>query len=194
MVTQLTGYNTQRYTLNSLDDLDGIDFHNGDQVLLMDLDKLFIFDEENVAWYDVPAGGGGGGGGSGINVYSFTYASNDSVNAGLNALAVPQLSENEILIINIKGSHLQGSGNVGVKFQIDVVQGGDIIINASGHKNMSTKTEPDNATPSNTWGNGRWYTEVVDGKYHCTASTIGYVGAGNTIECLQISYNVGWNV
>ena len=62
MVTQLTGYNTQRYTLNSLDDLDGIDFHNGDQVLLMDLDKLLIFDEENSAWYDVPAGGGGGGG------------------------------------------------------------------------------------------------------------------------------------
>ena len=82
MVTQLTGYNTQRYTLNSLDDLDGIDFHNGDQVLLMDLDKLLIFDEENSAWYDVPAGGGGGGGGTQIQAPfkvasgSYTPASN----------------------------------------------------------------------------------------------------------------------
>ena len=61
MVTLLTNYNTQRYILNSTDDIDNINFHNGDQVLLMDQDALIVFDEENVAWHAVPAGRGGGG-------------------------------------------------------------------------------------------------------------------------------------
>ena len=192
MVTLLTDYSTQRYILNSGDDPDGIEFHNGDQVLLMDQDVLLIFDEEGNNWNPVPAGGGGGGGG--INTYTYTYASNGTINAGLNALAVPQLSENEILIINIRGTNLQGSGSVGFKFAINVVQGGLPITNASGHKDMSSKTAPDSSHPANNWGNGYWYNELVDGKYHTSLSTIGYVGGGNTIECLQFSYNVGWSV
>lgn len=61
MVTLLTDYNTQRYILNSADDIGDLEFHNGDQVLLMDQDVLLIFDEENTTWYAVPTGGGGGG-------------------------------------------------------------------------------------------------------------------------------------
>ena len=59
MVTLLTDYSTQRYILNSGDDLDGIEFHNGDQILLMDQDVLLIFDEEGNNWNPVPTGGGG---------------------------------------------------------------------------------------------------------------------------------------
>ena len=61
MVTQLTGYNTQRYTFNSEDDIGDIVFHNGDEILLMDVDLLLIYDEEGNNWNQVPTGGGGGG-------------------------------------------------------------------------------------------------------------------------------------
>ena len=63
MVTLLTDYLAQRYILNTDDDIDGIEFHNGDQVLLMDIDKLLIYSEGDTQWYEVPTGGGGGGGG-----------------------------------------------------------------------------------------------------------------------------------
>lgn len=61
MVTLLTDYTKQRRTLNSLDDVSNIEWHNGDEVLLMDQDIVLIFSEGNSNWYPVPTGGGGGG-------------------------------------------------------------------------------------------------------------------------------------
>ena len=78
MVTLLTDYNTQRYILNSTDDIDDIEFHNGDQLLLMDQDALIIFDEENAAWHSVPTGGGGGGGEAHPYIQKFTYTQAES--------------------------------------------------------------------------------------------------------------------
>ena len=72
MVTLLTDYSTQRYILNSDDDIGDLEFHNGDQVLLMDQDVLIIYDEEANQWYPVPTGGGGGGGGDTNPVFMIT--------------------------------------------------------------------------------------------------------------------------
>lgn len=61
MVTLLTDYTKQRRTLNSADDVGSIEWHNGDEVLLMDVDAVLIFSEEDNNWHPVPTGGGGGG-------------------------------------------------------------------------------------------------------------------------------------
>ena len=60
MVTLLKDYEQQTYFLNTGNDIDDIEFHNGDMVFLMDRDQLLIYDEGGNQWYPVPTGGGGG--------------------------------------------------------------------------------------------------------------------------------------
>ena len=87
MVTLLTDYLKQRRTLNSMDDVNDIEWHNGDEVLLMDMDAVLIFSEEDNNWYPVPTGGGGGGGGMNSDKGSFTLASSTqdvTINHSLN--------------------------------------------------------------------------------------------------------------
>lgn len=50
MVTLLKDYEQQTYFLNSSDDINGIVFHNGDMVFLMDQDRFLIYDQENDNW------------------------------------------------------------------------------------------------------------------------------------------------
>lgn len=73
MVTQIPQYGRQRYTFNGIDDLTGLEFHNGDEVLVMDDNMLLIYDEETNNWYPIPTGGGGSEGGVYDLLNSGTY-------------------------------------------------------------------------------------------------------------------------
>ena len=64
MVTRETSYIGQLYFgLSSDDPADVAEWHNGDRILLMDQDQMFIYDEAAVTFHEIPMGGGGGGGG-----------------------------------------------------------------------------------------------------------------------------------
>lgn len=69
MVTRETSYIGQLYFGLSTDDpADIAEWHNGDRILLMDQDKMFIYDEAANTFHEIPMGGGGGGGGSGYQL------------------------------------------------------------------------------------------------------------------------------
>ena len=61
MVTNTTIYTRQMYVSLSSDTPD-VDFHNGDEIYLIDTRQRIIYDEENSTWYPLPTRGGGGGG------------------------------------------------------------------------------------------------------------------------------------
>lgn len=64
MVTRETRYIGQLYFGLSSDDPAEIpEWHNGDRILLMDEDKMYVYDETAVTFHEIPMGGGGGGGG-----------------------------------------------------------------------------------------------------------------------------------
>lgn len=66
MVTRETSYIGQLYFgLSSDDPADIAEWHNGDRILLMDQDQMYIYDEAAVTFHEIPMGGGGGGGGGG---------------------------------------------------------------------------------------------------------------------------------
>ena len=77
MVTHETNYIGQLYFGLSTDDpADVPEWHNGDRILLMDQDQMYIYDEAAVTFHEIPMGGGGGGGGATLyyNIYSHAYA------------------------------------------------------------------------------------------------------------------------
>lgn len=63
MVTRETSYIGQLYFGLSTDDTSAIEWHNGDRILLMDQDQMYIYDEAAATFHEIPMGGGGGGGG-----------------------------------------------------------------------------------------------------------------------------------
>lgn len=105
------------------------------------------------------------------------------------------IADNEILLWNIKGDSRQSGGTVGLKFGIVVVQNRLRVENASARKDMASIVAPNLALPSSSWisayGGG---VSVSNGKYTTSGSPIAFIGAGNTIDFIQIPYDVGWNV
>ena len=105
------------------------------------------------------------------------------------------IADNEILLWNIKGDSKQAGGSVGVKFGIIVVQNRRRVENASARKDMASVVAPNLALPSSSWitsyGGGVY---VSGGKYTTGGSDLAYIGVGNTIDFIQIPYDVGWNV
>lgn len=76
MVTRLTNYTKQFWILLSTDDMDTLGSHNGDEAIVIDQDKRYVFDEENQTWRQIPmsgSGGGGGGGGGAVLIASGTF-------------------------------------------------------------------------------------------------------------------------
>lgn len=64
MVTNTTIYTRQIYCVLHDDPPPAdIEFHNGDELVIIDQDTRKIFDEENQTWRPIPMSGGGGGGG-----------------------------------------------------------------------------------------------------------------------------------
>lgn len=105
------------------------------------------------------------------------------------------IADNEILLWNIKGDSRQGGGTVGVKFGIVVVQNRILVTNASARKDMASIAAPNLALPSSSWitsYSGGVY--VSGGKYTTGGSPLAIIGVGNTIDFIQIPYDVGWNV
>lgn len=82
MVTRETSYIGQLYFGLSTDDAaDVAEWHNGDRILLMDVDKMMVYDDETFNFHEIPMGGGGGGGGGGEpapNTYALTIVNNKS--------------------------------------------------------------------------------------------------------------------
>ena len=62
MVTRETSYIGQLYFGLSTDDPTGIEWHNGDRILLMDQDQMLVYDEDAGDFKPISMGGGGGGG------------------------------------------------------------------------------------------------------------------------------------
>lgn len=104
------------------------------------------------------------------------------------------IADNEILLWNIKGDS-RPNATVGLKFGIVVVQNRIRVENASARKDMASIVAPNLALPSSSWitayGGG---VTVSGGKYTTGGSPIAVIGVGNTIDFIQIPYDVGWNV
>ena len=135
----------------------------------------------------------GGGGGNQYTFSSYTLAANASINTAINNAEISLVSQNEVLIYNVKGTQQQGSGSVGGKMGITVVQNGAAVSNSGMYKRSASITAPDLMTP-NTGNPTNVTISVVDGKYHAGTGTIFMVGKTNTVEFIQIPYNVGWYV
>lgn len=129
----------------------------------------------------------------GYRISTYTLASQLDIKAAITAAHIPLLAQDEVLILNIKGTNTQTSGSVTGKFNIVVVQDGVAISNASGQKRASAKSAPDSATPNSSWTNG-YVAYVQDGYYYNSGNSMYFVAAGNTLEFIQIPYDVGWSV
>lgn len=111
MVTRETSYIGHLYFGLSTDDTADIaEWHNGDRILLMDLDQMYVYDEAALGFKQISMGGGGGGGG-GSTIVSKTitangtyYASADSADGynpvTVNVSAPPPTMENLVFKLN----------------------------------------------------------------------------------------------
>ena len=111
MVTRETSYIGQLYFGLSTDDTaDVAEWHNGDRMLLMDIDQMYVFDEASSGFKQISMGGGGGGGG-GSTIVSKTiaangtyYASSDSADGynpvTVNVSAPPPQYENFVFMLD----------------------------------------------------------------------------------------------
>lgn len=132
-----------------------------------------------------------GNGGGGMKITSYT-TTNGGFNTDFNNAAISPISDNEILIWNIRGTVRQSSGSVGGKFGFVVVQNGRVVTNSNVYKRMASVVAPDSATPASGWQDFSPY--ISNGKYLMGTGTAFYVGVGNVIDFIQIPYNIGWNV
>lgn len=128
----------------------------------------------------------------GVKYTQYTTTSG-SVNVNINKAAISPIANDEILIWNIRGTRKQSAGSVGGKMGVAVLQNGIVIANSSGYKRMKSVEAPDDAVPASTW-NGDDFIYIQDGKYYTGTGPTFNVGAGNTIDFIQIPYNIGWNV
>jgi hypothetical protein len=126
--------------------------------------------------------------------YTQYTTTNGSVNVEFNNAAISPTAPNEILIWNIRGTVKQGAGSVGGKMGIVVLQDGSVVNMAGGYRRIANITAPDDSTPASSWANDSIFTTIQDGKYHAGTGNFFYVGIGNTIDFIQIPYNIGWNV
>lgn len=135
----------------------------------------------------------GGGGGNQFTFSSYTLASSTSINTAINNAAISLVSQNEVLLWNVKGTRQQGSGSIGGKMGITVVQNGVAVSNSGMFKKSASVTAPDSMTP-NTGNPGNATISIEDGKYKAGTGAFFNVGKTNTVEFIQIPYNVGWYV
>ena len=137
-----------------------------------------------------------GGGGNTYTFTSYTAASNTNFRSMFNAAQLPLAYEDEFLIWNIKGTATQSSGSAMGKCGIVCVQNGVVVGNFSTYKGCANVTAPDSATPATrAWSSMYSDYAITDGKYVSNAgSVVFFIGGGNTIEFVQIPYNIGWNV
>ena len=199
-VERLTDYTRRIWTALGPDDPTGHDIQVGDVIYFMDSSECAIvtnvypdgsIDAETLP--DIGGGGGGGGGGNTFVITEYTIPRNETINVAINAANIPLVWQNEVLIWNIKGTHQQGSGSVSGKMGIAVVQGGVLIGNACGYKQATAVAAPDDMVPRNAWVNGAAPVQsIVDGHYYAGTGNNFNVGGGNTIEFIQIPYNMGW--
>lgn len=129
MVTRETRYIGQLYFGLSTDDpADVAEWHNGDRILLMDEDKMYIYDEAAVTFHEIPMGGGGGGGipESGSISYHSVTVRWAKVKTGVNTVA----HTDEVLPYLMGLAGFSNTNNIATSFSID----------------------PDAATPNNTIG------------------------------------------
>ena len=131
-----------------------------------------------------------GNGGDGMKITSITTTSG-SLKDNIVDANIPLLTDNEIIIWNIKGTVRQSTGSVAVKCGFAIVQNGSIVSDCRTGKDMNSVSAPDSSTPSSTW-NDRNIVSVTSG--FITSTTNLYVGVGNTIDIIQIPYDIGWDV
>lgn len=135
----------------------------------------------NIIMADVP---------SGMKITSITTTSAEIKDNIVDA-NIPLLADNEIIIWNIKGTVQQRGGTVAVKCGFAIVQNGSIVPNCQAVKEMKSISAPDSSIPSSNWSN-RNVVSVENG--FITSTAFLYVGVGNTIDIIQIPYDIGWNV
>lgn len=126
--------------------------------------------------------------------YTEYTTTSEKVNVEFNNASITPTASDEILIWNIRGTVKQGSGTVGGKMGVVVLQNGSVVNMAGGYKRMASITAPDDSTPTSSWTNDSIFTTIQDGKYHAGTGNVFYLGVGNTIDFIQIPYNIGWAV
>lgn len=77
--------------------VEGLYIPNGSVYTEVDTGKAYMFDKDNVTWYEVSIGGGGGGG------FTPTDAQLAAMNSGIDSTKVQQISTNETNILSIQG-------------------------------------------------------------------------------------------
>jgi hypothetical protein len=121
---------------------------------------------------------------------SYTAASNTNFAAVVAAVNIPVAHQNEILIWNVRGANKQSSGSITGKWGFTITQNGGGVNNGRWYQRATSVVAPDNASPaSSLTAGGAW---VQDGHYYAGASAIFIIAGGNTVDFIQIPYNIGW--
>ena len=100
--------------------VEGLYIPNGSVYTEVDTGKTYMFDKENVTWYEVSIGGGGGGGG-----FTPTQAQLDAMNSGITA---EKLQTDETNILSLQGkvkAHSEGGTDY------DVINGIRVYVSAT---------------------------------------------------------------
>lgn len=126
-----------------------------------------------------------------MKITSYT-TTNGNFNTDFNNAAISPISDNEILIWNIRGTNQQPIGSVGGKFGFVVLQNGTVVTKNSVYKRMASVVAPDSATPASGWSD--FAVSISNNQYSIGTGTLFYVGVDNVIDFIQIPYNIGWNV
>ena len=88
---------------------------NGSIFTEIDTGDTYMYDADNMAWYQVTIGGGGGGGGG----FTPTTAQLDAMNSGINSTKVAQIETNETNILLKANTSDVNTATANLQAQID---------------------------------------------------------------------------
>ena len=117
--------------------VEGLYIPNGSVYTEVDTGKTYMFDKENVTWYEVSIGGGGGGGG-----FVPTQAQLDAMNSGIDSTKVEQIETNKT---NILSEQAKTTG---------MTEGGTNYITVGGIRVYVSATAPTGARTGDLWIGG----------------------------------------
>lgn len=111
---------------------------NGSIFTEIDTGDTYMYDADNMTWYQVTIGGGGGGGGE----FTPTTAQLDAMNSGINSTKVAQITTNEN---NISSEQAKTTG---------MTEGGSNYITVGGIRVYVSATVPTGNIPNGSVGVG----------------------------------------
>lgn len=136
-----------------------------------------------------------GGGDNSFVKTSYTLVSQTTWNSMMTSVSLSPRTLNEVVIWNVRGTNVQTSGTVTGKMGITVTQNGKVVSNANGRKQANSVSAPDSLQAPSGWQTASALTvDTSTGKYKGPSSNPFTIAKGNTVDFLQIPYNIGWYV